>query len=391
MKDLLIQNAQIVSPEAVIADASLIVHGGLIEAILDEKSINRDHFAKVIDAQGQYLLPGIIDIHTDAIEKEIHPRPGANFPIEVAFRELERRMSGCGITTVFHSIYLGYYAAEDYGEIDRRLLFNEINELCRSHTIIDNRIHLRFEITGVEEYQTCLDLIEAGCVQMLSFMDHTPGQGQYGMDKYSKYLRAQGKTEAEIEIACAESLQQERLSEAQMKAISSVCRQYNIPIASHDDDNPGKVASMHRIGATICEFPINFEAAQHAIELGMPTVGGASNVLRGGSLSGNLNVQKAIEARLINTLCSDYYPPAILHALFKLEKIGSLRLPEAVQLATLSAAKASGMAKEKGSIELGKEADLILVDLSTGIPVVTHTFLKGKTVAQAGFRTAANQ
>jgi alpha-D-ribose 1-methylphosphonate 5-triphosphate diphosphatase len=89
-------------------------------------------------------------------------------------------------------------------------------------------------------------------------------------------------------------------------------------------------------------------------------------------------------------LCSDYYPPAILHALFKLEKIGSLRLPEAVQLATLSAAKASGLAKEKGSIELGKEADLILIDLSTGIPVVTHTFLKGKIVAQAGFRTVAN-
>ncbi len=383
MKEILIQNAQIVKLEAVLPSASLLVRNGKIAAIFENGSEVNDDIP-TINAQGQYLLPGIIDIHTDAIEKEIHPRPGANFPVGVAFRELERRMSGCGITTVYHSMYLGYYAAEENDTIPRKDFFEAVNKLCKSSTIIDNRIHLRFEVTGVNEYQTCLELIENGCVQMLSFMDHTPGQGQYGLEKYSKHLLSKGLSEAEIAQACEESLNQPRLSKEQMQTISYICQQYDIPIASHDDDNAPKVEMMHSLGATICEFPINQEAAYKAIELKMPTVGGASNVLRGGSLSGNLHVQEAIEARLVNTLCSDYYPPAILHAIFKLVNDGSLTLPEAAQLGTLNAAKAAGL-HHKGSIETGKDADFILVNIMDGVPVVTHTFLKGKLVAQVAF------
>lgn len=383
MKEFLIQNAQIVTPESVLPAASLLVRNGKIEEIYENGS-ETYHDIPIINAQGQYLLPGLIDIHTDAIEKEIHPRPGANFPIDVAFRELERRMSGCGITTVYHSMYLGYYAAEENDTIPRKDFFEAVNKLCKSSTIIDNRIHLRFEVTGVNEYQTCLELIENGCVQMLSFMDHTPGQGQYGLEKYSKHLHSKGLSEEEIAKACEESLNQLRLSKEQMQTISYICQQYDIPIASHDDDNAAKVEMMHALGATICEFPINQEAARKAIELQMPTIGGASNVLRGGSLSGNLHVQEAIEARLVNTLCSDYYPPAILHAIFKLWREGSLSLPEAAQLGTLNAAKAANL-HHKGSIEPGKDADFIIINVMDGVPVVTHTFLNGKLVAQANF------
>lgn len=388
MNDLLIFNARVVTPTAVLYPAALGIEGGTIVEIVGPDESPQLTYSNRLDAGGNFLLPGIIDIHTDAIEKEIHPRPGANFPLAVAFRELERRMSGCGITTVYHSLYLGYYAAEVHDEFDRRELFLQLHRLCQQPTIIDNRIHLRFEVTGIDEYQTCLDLIEAGCVQLLSFMDHTPGQGQYGLDKYSAFLRKEGLSEEEIAARCAASLAQPRLSAAQMQTISYVCQQYGIPIASHDDDNPDKVVQMQQLGASICEFPINEAAARQALQLNMPTVGGASNVLRGGSLSGNLNVQEAIAAGLITTLCSDYYPPAILHAVFKLFREGVLSLPAATALATLHPAEAAGIAPAKGCLEVGKSADCLLIALHEDVPVVTHTFWQGQLVAQANLHRA---
>lgn len=384
MRNLLIKNARITTPDEILEQASLEVVDGIIKNISTHySSASENLFQTIIDAQGSYVLPGIIDIHTDAIEKEISPRPGANFPIEIAFRELERRMSGCGITTVYHSLYLGYYAAEVNDTMDRKQMFETVSQLCKTNTIIDNKIHLRFEVTGVEEYMTCLDLIEKGCVQMLSFMDHTPGQGQYGLEKYSKYLKSSGYSEAAIREKIEESLNQPRLSREQMETISYICAQNNIPIASHDDDHPDKVAFMHGLGATICEFPINLEAARKGIDLSMFTVGGAANVLRGGSLSGNLHVEEAIRAGMVNTLCSDYYPPAILHSIFRLHQTAGIPLHETVKLATLNAAKAARIATEKGSIEPDKDADLIIVDFENGTPWVTHTILKGRPVAQA--------
>lgn len=385
MGDQIIKNALIVTPDALLAEGWLLIRNGIIESLAENNVPVVAPGVPTMDAGGKMLIPGIIDIHTDAIEKEIHPRPGANFPINVAFRELERRMSGCGITTVYHSLYLGYYAAEENDNMPRKQLFETIGNLCRSNTIIDNRIHLRFEVTGIKEYKTCIELIKQGYVHLLSFMDHTPGQGQYGLEKYIQYLRTQGISEKEIEQHCQESLRQPRLTKEQMLEISDLCRKNGIPIASHDDDHAEKVSQMHSLGATICEFPINEVAARKGVELNMPTVGGASNVLRGGSLNGNLHIQQAIEAKLINTLCSDYYPPAILHSIFKLYQDNSLTLPEAVKLGTLNPAKAGGLADCKGSIEPGKDADIILVDLEEGVPLVTHTFLKGNLVAQANF------
>lgn len=385
MNDLIIQNAHIITPDQVIEAGSLHVRDGQIYAISPALLMANAPDTKVVDAGGKYLLPGIIDIHTDAIEKEISPRPGANFPVEIAFRELERRMSGCGITTVFHSIYLGYYAAEKNDPVSRQELFERVAQLCHGNTLIHNLIHLRFEVTGVEAYDTCLHLIEQGCVDMLSFMDHTPGQGQYGSDKYMKYLKSTGLSEEDIQRKLEESLKEPRLSQKQLQTISALCEQRGIPIASHDDDHPEKVAAMHALGASICEFPINLAAARKGVELGMHTVGGASNVLRGGSLSDNLHVQEAIEAGAVDTLCSDYYPPSLLHALFKLIRDQSLSIPEAIKLATLHPAEAARIAKETGSIAPGKDADLILVDVQDGTPWVTHTFLRGKQVAQAAF------
>ncbi len=386
MHNILIHNAKIITPDTIINPGLVWVKNGKITDFAPGMStlVGQEAF-EIINANGQYLLPGLIDIHTDAIEKEISPRPGANFPIDAAFRALERKMSGIGITTVYHSMYLGYYKADldNRSAYSRAMMFRKMGALCQEPSIINNKIHLRFEITGVREFDLCQELIEEGCVQMLSFMDHTPGQGQFGLEKYRNELVKEGKSYREIEEILKDLASTPRLTDEQMSVIIEKCKRYHIPVASHDDDSPEKVSKMKAMGANICEFPINKPAAAKGVMLEMPTVGGASNILRGGSLSGNLNIQEAVEEGLINVLCSDYYPPSLLYATFKLAFDQSVSLNKAINLSTINAAKAAYLGGNKGSIEVGKDADLILVKMVNQTPVVTHTMVGGQLVATA--------
>ena len=380
---LLLYNGKVVTPSQTIDGGYVLVRNGHIEKVGHRFEGLPFRVNQVIDLKGKWLLPGIIDIHTDAIEKEISPRPGANFPIEVAFRELERRMSGCGITTVYHSMYLGYYLAEQHSNFSRHHLFETMAGLSQQPTILRNKIHLRYEIPGVAEFDRCLSFIHNGWIDMVSFMDHTPGQGQYGEMKYRKRELEGGKSVAEVEAELQDFRNRPRLSKEQMQHIIDHCKDYKIPVASHDDDHPEKVSAMFEMGATICEFPITYKAAQRGAQLSMPTVGGASNVLRGGSLSGNLNILEGILDGVIDTLCSDYYPPALLHAIFKIERETPLTMSEVVKLTSLNPAKAAGLAAQTGSIESGKWADLIVVDEVDAVPVVHITMVGGKIAAQA--------
>src|ERR1700761_4414831 len=198
MNSLLISNAQVVTPDGVIEKGSGWIEDGLIR----QAGEITDPMAKsgqLLDAGGAYVMPGIIDIHTDAMDAEIVPRPGADIPVEVAFRELERKMCSCGITTVFHSLHLGYEAAENQARsrYTRDEIFRRVHGSAGRPTLIRNRIHLRFGLTGIAAYQQCLDLIRDGYIDLLSVMDHTPGQGQFNKDKFKQYMLSIGKTENE--------------------------------------------------------------------------------------------------------------------------------------------------------------------------------------------------
>ncbi|RIV23376.1 alpha-D-ribose 1-methylphosphonate 5-triphosphate diphosphatase [Fibrisoma montanum] len=380
---MLLYNASIITPHRLIRNGYVHLTGGKImtigEGTLDYLSVQES-----IDAKGAYLLPGLIDLHTDAIDAEISPRRSADFPIDVAFRELERRMSGCGITTVYHSLHLGYTAAENNAQskYSRREIFERVYALTRQRTLINNKIHLRFELSGIDAFETACDLLQKGYVDLLSVMDHTPGQGQVSVDSFIRMAVRQGMSEAEAWLDLAEKQATPTLSPDQLNTLLDLARIRSVAVASHDDDTAEKVDEMYAAGIRICEFPVSMEAARRGKERGMYVIGGSSNVLRGGSLSGNLGVETAIRAGVIDSLCSDYYPPSLLHAVFRLAGNG-LALPEAVRLATLHPARAVGIDSLTGSIETGKQADLILVDLSEGTPLVTHTFVNGHLVAQA--------
>lgn len=391
MNTWLIKNAKVITPDGVIENGSVWIEDGEIREVgfVPESAARAGEDGglpegQVLDAGGAYVMPGIIDIHTDAMDAEIVPRTGADIPIAVAFNELERKMCSCGITTVFHSLHLGYEHAEDLSrsKYTREDVFREVKRAASGPTLIHNKIHLRFEVCGVSAFDQCIDLMRNGYVDLLSVMDHTPGQGQIRKEYYKKYLLAQGKSEDQMEQLLVERMAWPKVEGEMLQTMVDVAKELNIPVASHDDDTIAKVDEMIALGVDISEFPINMETAAYATRMGLYVAGGASNVLRGGSLSHNLDMTDAIRERVVGVLCSDYYPAAILHSIFKLHLEHRMPLHDAVNLATLHAAESVGLDVETGSLEHGKRADLVVVKLRGSLPIVSKVMVNGKWVME---------
>jgi alpha-D-ribose 1-methylphosphonate 5-triphosphate diphosphatase len=219
-------------------------------------------------------------------------------------------------------------------------------------------------------------------------MDHAPGQGQFNNpDKYIEFHKdTYGLSDEEIENLMKKKMEIS-FSDIKIQKISEVAKkaqERGLLIASHDDDSPEHVEIVCSLGAHISEFPINLEAAKKARELGMITSMGAPNIILGRSTSNNLSGRDAINEGAVDVLCSDYNPPSMLYSVFLLREHGILTLPEATKMVTLNAAKAIGMDDSIGSIEEGKQANLVIVHEKAGIPIVTDTIVNGEPVYTTG-------
>lgn len=386
-------NATLVTPTEVIENGALAVEHGRITAVGPIGTI--DHAllfgASIVDVHGAYVLPGLVDLHTDTLEKEITPRPAADFPVEIAVQELDRKMVACGITTVYHSVHIGYADKErlDRSRYSRRDIVAGVRRMAAAHTLARTRIHLRYEVVGygVEVLDSVEALLDDGHVDLLSFMDHTPGQGQYPRDRFLARREAEGVSRDDAERDLAERSARPRVDLATLERLAARAHALRVPVASHDDDTVEKVHQMRDLGVSISEFPVTMAAAKAAKAADLAVLGGASNVLRGGSLTGNLDVAAGVVARVVDGLCSDYYPPAMLHAAFKLARSGRLTLPGAVQLVSAVPAHAAG-AERTGALALGYDADLIVVQVHDDRPVVHQTFVGGERVHMAGREVA---
>ena len=259
----------------------------------------------------------------------------------------------------------------------------------RDH-LIRNRFHLRIEIDNLEAFDIVRDLIGQGKVQLISFMDHTPGQGQYndfGMyhDAVTKY---KGK---EIEAIGYEGILEHHrskstLSADKLKELAALAHEKGFAVASHDDDTDEKLVQNKKIGVDISEFPITIEAAKSAKSYGLYTVVGAANILRNGSHSGNLSATDAVLEDCADIICSDYYPAAILHSIFIMHSKYGVPLHQMVNRATLNPARATRIDNDYGSVEPGKKADLLIVDAVDGYPMITHAFVDGCTTYRVEYR-----
>jgi len=376
-----ITNGKIVTPDEIIENQILLIDKGRIHSF----SQNTDGAETVVDAQGRYILPGLIDVHSDKIEQFIQPRPTSQMDFAFAFNACERDLLSSGITTMYHSIAL--FQDELFGKSPLRTSENvkKITDLIVGNQphgrLIRHRVHLRIEIDNLDAYDLVQDMIRQGKVHQISFMDHTPGQGQYrNLEVYYDSISPRGGKEIEtmgFEGVLEHHKTKQTLSLRQMKELAALARANEIAVASHDDDCDEKLAINKEIGVDISEFPISLDVAKSAKAQGLFTVVGAPNILRGCSHSGNMSGAEAVLEDLADIICSDYYPAAILHSVFHMHTKYGVPLPQMVNRVTFNPARAMGTADDYGSIEPGKKADLLIVDMIANSPAITHVFVDG--------------
>jgi alpha-D-ribose 1-methylphosphonate 5-triphosphate diphosphatase len=385
VNELIVRNARVVTPGEVLEPGCLAVREGRIAAVGREGPAGG---REEIDAGGAWLLPGLVDLHNDALEREIEPRPRAVFPLPLALAAFETRLVSLGITTIFHSLAFmegrtGMARAE---KLEAMIL--ELARLERTGSI-RHLLHARYEIVEPGFAGLLARLLEAGQVHLVSFMDHTPGQGQFrNLEIYRKTIKGyRNMSETELDRMIEDIQTRKRLTADDVAEIAGIAAEHGAAVASHDDDTLGKLALVKSFGTRISEFPITLEIAREARRLGLHTVAGAPNILLGGSHSGNLSAAEAILDGSVDVLCSDYYPAALLHAVFRMHREHGLPLHEMVNLATRNAAAAVGMEADLGSLEAGKKADLLVVDeLEDGFPVVTAAFVDGLPILRTSYR-----
>ncbi len=385
-RPLLIEGASVVTPHEVLHGAAVAVEGGRIAAV---GSPVQGFQADRIDASGLLLMPGIVDLHSDALERAIEPRPGAAFPLPMAIVDFDRVLAGCGVTTMFHCVAFAFTASRNrpLRTNDKAVEILRTLKRLQPGLRVRTRIHARYDLLNAGAAPLLEALAREGLFDLLSFMDHTPGQGQYrDLARYREVMTtlfAQSAEQVEANAA-ARAARSREVDPKTVGAVARACRESDIPLASHDDDSPQKVAWAAGLGVTICEFPVTVEAMAAAEGRGMHVVLGAPNLVRGGSQSGNLSARDAVEAGACDVLCSDYAPMTMLQAVFEADRSGLLPLHEAAALVSLNAAAAVGAGDELGSIEPGKLADLVLVDRDREVPQVLRTWVGGREVYGCG-------
>lgn len=375
---------QVVLPDRVIPKGAVRVQDGVIAEISETPVA-----AAGIEGRGMLLLPGMIDIHGDMIEREVEPRPNVRMPMELGLRDLDRKLASSGVTTAYAA--LSFSPGSTYGHLrsfEHTSAMIRALRKARAGLLVDHRIHARFEVTFPKALDVVSGLVAEGSVDLISLCDHTPGQGQYrDLELYTANLARAKKIEMdEAAVTVAERITERTRSAAEMSqvlgAIARTCRAHGVALASHDDDTPAKVALMRDIGAGISEFPVTIEAARAAHAAGMLTVMGAPNALRGLSYSGNLSARQAHEAGLLDILAADYHPSAMLPAVLALAGADPQGLAGAARLVSLNPARALGL-KDRGRIVPGSRADLVAAD-PQGVGHVRMTLREGRIVYSDG-------
>lgn len=388
---IIIRNGKIVTNNKILDKKMLIIEGDKIEGIIEEDMLPDYTDCTIIDAEGSYIMPGLIDIHSDVIETSIVPRKGLVFDYILALTELDKQLMNQGITTMYHSVSI---ANSTICNRNRTLSVPQMLEIGNviNNTpglLINHRFHARLELNTPEAVDILIEMMENGKVHELSLMDHTPGQGQYSdMDMFRKEIQKQYgnisyEKQEEIIIACQEK---NKLSDNMIEKLVNTANKKNISIAYHDVENEDQLKWMKNNKISICEFPLNLNIAKKAIKQGMYCIVGAPNIIKEKSHNNNLSAIQAIQSNGANIVCSDYYSCGLLHALFQLAFKHGIPLPEAISLATLNPAKALNIANCRGSISPGKFADIIIVKYNHNcMPILRYVLVEGRIVSVLGY------
>ena len=375
--ETILTHASLVLPNRVVP-GTLLLRDGKIADIAEGTSAAPG----AIDCTGDYLIPGIVDLHTDNLERQVQPRASARWPSRSALMAHDAQCAVAGVTTVFDALCLG-----DLGfDKDRVRTFQEgVADLA----VIDGTgllraahyLHLRCELPAPDMLALFESAIDDPRVRMVSMMDHSPGVGQYADIRNWRKLRARdGLSDADLDRKI-EMLQAQRarLRGPNRRALLDRVAGRAIVLASHDDETEAEIADNLADGITISEFPVTMIAARAARAGGMHVIAGAPNIVRGGSHSGNVKVADLIAAEAVDALASDYVPASLVEAAFLCAAQGMLDLPRAVGMITDMPARMAGLA-DRGRIEEGLSADLVRVADHAGLAVVRAVWREGARV-----------
>ena len=376
MGEVVFRNARIVLGDAVI-EGSLSVKDGIIAAIETGAAKSGK------DLDGDYLIPGLVELHTDHLENHYRPRPGVFWDPLAALHAHDVQIAGSGITTVFDAVRIG--SDSDVPEMGPHVE-NLTGAIAAGRDDgwlrAEHFIHLRCELPSHD----VLEQFEAYAIhpetRLASVMDHTPGQRQFrSLDDYKRFYKI-GRTQEELETYIAARLaDHERYSAPHRAHIVRRARELGLALASHDDATIVQVEESVTDGVAIAEFPTTLEAAAAAHDAGLAILMGAPNVVRGKSHSGNISATDLVRAGLLDILSSDYVPFALLKAAFVLpQRVDDLSLSAALATVTRNPARAAGL-DDRGEIAIGKRADLVRVQVTNGLPVVRGVWRQGRRVS----------
>lgn len=338
--------------------------GSTIEDILPSRGNRRQNGAIHFDASGLLVLPGIVDIHGDAFERQIQPRPETVFGHDIALTDTDRQLAANGITTACHGLTFSWEGGLR-GHASALDLLGQLAQQ-RDNFHVDHRVHLRFENHHVDGVDAALEWIRQGWISFLAFNDHLPTIAEkiQRPEKLTAYAERSRCDSATFKSRLEGALRRSAEIDDAIAALASECRRQRIPMASHDDETHADRSRYQAQGVTISEFPRRHEALQAAHDFGNQVVMGAPNVLLGGSHCGGLSTSEAVRKGLCHILASDYYYPSLLHAPFKLAyQEQACSLAQAWRLVSETPAQVLGL-RDRGRIAESRRADLLLVEVS---------------------------
>jgi alpha-D-ribose 1-methylphosphonate 5-triphosphate diphosphatase len=354
--DILIEGGRALLGNSIL-ETSVQIASGKISAV------GSDHGGSSfgLDARDLLVLPGIVDLHGDAFERQMMPRPGVDFPVDVALIDSDRQAIGNGITTVFHATTWSWEPGLRSGKNATRLL--EAIETLRPRLAADTRFHLRHETYNLDAETDIAQWLSGGRIDLFAFNDHMDSTvaSLAKPQKRNRMVERTGLSDEAFDSLVERVVSRGDDVPASVARLAKAARDASVRMLSHDDESPEMRRAFRAQGVGIAEFPVNEETAREAAEAGDFIVFGAPNVVRGGSHTGWTKAADMIAKGYCSILASDYYYPAQLLAAFRLAGDGVLPLAEAWNLISAAPARAAGLA-DRGVLAEGRRADVILVD-----------------------------
>jgi alpha-D-ribose 1-methylphosphonate 5-triphosphate diphosphatase len=355
----LITNVRIVTADEILLGTVEVSDGAFASV-----QPGRSRVASAEDWEGDYLLPGLIELHTDNLEKHLEPRPGVRWPAISALLTHDAQVSTAGITTVLDAMGVGDFdersvRAQGLQDAANALRHARDNGLLRA----EHLLHIRCELACDNMLEVAKPFLDDPSVRLVSLMDHTPGQRQWmDVERFRVYTQRNQRWSDEYlaEVIRERQDMQERNAERNRSGLLELCRDRHIPLASHDDTVPEHIDEAVRCGISISEFPTTVVAALAAREHGLGIVMGAPNLVRGGSHSGNVSALTLAKDDLLDCLSSDYVPHALLHGAFLLRDQAGWTLPKAIRTVSANPANLVGLT-DRGEVAPGKRADFVRV------------------------------